>query len=128
MISILFSYALGPFLFYKQKTLLTICQLLSINLFFASANIVPNALLFKNKEFKFIAYRSLTIQFIGGSIAISAAIAGAGLYALVINPIFSSILLFIISYRKTLKSYNIHSVWIRSKRYSVSQPINFYLM
>ena len=67
---------------------------------FASANIVPNALLFKNKEFKFIAYRSLTIQFIGGSIAISAAIAGAGLYALVINPIFSSILLFIISYRK----------------------------
>ena len=101
MISILFFLCSWPIsFFYKQKTLLTICQLLSINLFFASANIVPNALLFKNKEFKFIAYRSLTIQFIGGSIAISAAIAGAGLYALVINPIFSSILLFIISYRK----------------------------
>ncbi|MEY8612039.1 lipopolysaccharide biosynthesis protein [Parabacteroides segnis] len=86
--------------FYKNNTLLTICQLLSLNLFFASANIVPNALLYKKKEFKFIAYRSLTIQIIGGSMAIIAALMGAGLYALVINPILSSILLFIISFRK----------------------------
>lgn len=86
--------------FYKSSTLLIICQILSINLFFAAANIVPNALLYKEKEFKFIAYRSLTIQIIGGGIAIVAAFMGAGLYALIINPIFSSILIFIISYRK----------------------------
>ena len=59
--------------FYESDTLLSICQLLSLNLFFASANIVPNALLFKGKEFKFIAYRSLTIQIAGGSLAITAA-------------------------------------------------------
>ncbi len=100
-ISILFFLCSWPIsFFYKQEILLTICQLLSINLFFASANIVPNALLFKNKEFKFIAYRSLIIQSIGGSIAVGAAILGAGLYALIINPIFSSILLFVISYKK----------------------------
>lgn len=81
----------------------TSCQsrkLLSINLFFASANIVPNALLYKSKSFKFIALRSFWVQVIGGTIAIIAALCGAGLYALIINPIFSSILLFIISYRK----------------------------
>lgn len=36
--------------FYQSDTLLSICQLLSLNLFFASANIVPNALLFKGKD------------------------------------------------------------------------------
>ena len=100
-ISILFFLSSWPIsLFYKQSSLLSICHLLSFNLFFASANIVPNALLFKDKEFKFIAYRSLFVQCIGGIIAILAAISGAGLYALIINPIFSSILIFIISIRK----------------------------
>lgn len=86
--------------FYKQHTLLTICQLLSVNLLFAAINIVPNALLYKGKEFKFIAYRSLVVQTIGGCIAIIAALSGAGIYALIINPILSSILLFIISFQK----------------------------
>lgn len=86
--------------FYKQPSIIIITQLLSINLFFASANIVPNALLYMSKSFKFIAWRSLAVQVIGGAIAIIAALNGAGLYALIINPIFSSILLFIVSYRK----------------------------
>ena len=87
--------------YYKHDhSLLIICQILSINLFFASANIVPNALLYKNKAFRFIAWRSLGIQITGGSIAIIAALKGVGLYALVINPILSSILLYIISYHK----------------------------
>lgn len=95
--------------FYQNKTLLSICQLLSINLFFAAANIVPNAILFKEKEFKFIAYRSLIIQILGGSIAVTAALGGAGLYALIINPILSSILLFLISYQK--KPQKISRTW-----------------
>lgn len=100
-ISILFFLCSWPIShFYLNGTLLNICQLLSLNLFFASANIVPNALLFKEKEFRFIAYRSLIIQIAGGSIAITAALMGAGLYALIINPILSSILLFLISFRK----------------------------
>lgn len=83
-----------------DSNLRIICQLLSINLLFASSNIVPNALLYKAKEFKFIAIRSFFVQITGGIIAIVAAQMGAGLYALIINPIFSSILLFAISYRK----------------------------
>lgn len=100
-ISLLFFLCAWPISwFYDSDILLTICQILSINLLFASINIVPNALLYKNKDFKFIAFRSLYIQIIGGGIAIIAAILGASLYALIINPIISSILLFIISFKK----------------------------
>ncbi|WP_099293571.1 lipopolysaccharide biosynthesis protein [Butyricimonas sp. Marseille-P3923] len=101
ILTILFFLCSWPIsIFYKQPSMVAITQLLSINLFFASANIVPNALLYKTKSFKFIAWRSLGVQITGGTIAIIAALCGAGLYALIINPIFSSILLFIISYRK----------------------------
>ena len=86
--------------FYKEPSMKAITQLLAINLFFASANIVPNALLYKAKAFKFLAWRSLGVQVSGGIIAILAALGGAGLYTLIINPILSSILLFIISYQK----------------------------
>ena len=101
ILTILFFLCSWPIsFFYEQSSIVPITQLLSINLFFASANIVPNALLYKSKSFKFIALRSFGMQVIGGTIAIIAAFCGAGLYALIINPIFSSILLFIISYRK----------------------------
>jgi len=86
--------------YYKNDNLLLICQLLSVNLFFATANIVPNALVHKDKLFKFIAWRTLIVQTIGGTAAIIAAISGLGLYSLVINPIFSSIVIFMINFRK----------------------------
>lgn len=101
VITVLFFFCSWPVAdYYKDPQLLPITQLLAVNLFFASANIVPNALLFRAKEFKFIAWRSLGIQLVGGAIAVSVALLGGGIYALVINPIISSILLFVISYRK----------------------------
>jgi PST family polysaccharide transporter len=86
--------------YYQTPILISICQFLSINLLFGTLNIVPNALLLKNKEFKFITYRNLVVQIVGGTISVLAALRGAGLYALLINPIFSSVILFIINYRK----------------------------
>lgn len=86
--------------YYKSDILRTLCQLLSVNLFFASANIVPGAMFYRNKEFKFIAIRSFIIQIAGGAGAVTAALCGAGLYALIINPILSSILIFVISYQR----------------------------
>ena len=86
--------------YYDSPILRIICQLLAINLFFASANIVPNAIFYKNKEFKFIAMRSFAIQISCGALAVTAALLGAGLYALLITPILSSIFIFAISYIK----------------------------
>ncbi|HCK24809.1 MAG TPA: flippase, partial [Bacteroides graminisolvens] len=114
-ISLLFFMASWPIAaWYNSPILRTLCQLLSINLLFASANIVPNALISKNKEFKFIAWRSFIIQTSTGILAIGAALAGAGLYALIVNPILSSIFIFIISYRKYPQkvsfTWGLHSV------------------
>lgn len=86
--------------YYNSDILRTLCQLLSVNLFFASATIVPGALFYRNKEFKFIAIRSFIIQVSAGAAAVIAALSGAGLYALIINPIVSSILIFAISYQR----------------------------
>ncbi|MFA5325182.1 MAG: lipopolysaccharide biosynthesis protein [Bacteroidales bacterium] len=84
--------------FFNSEILIPVCQLLSINLLFASVNIVPNALLQKAKRFKFIAVRTLGVQVVCGIVSIIAAYKGAGVYALLINPILSSIILFIVNY------------------------------
>lgn len=86
--------------FYDSPVLRTLCQLLSVNLFFASVTIVPGALFYKNKEFKFIAIRGFLIQIIGGAAGVIAALHGAGLYALILSPILSAILMFVISYKR----------------------------
>lgn len=107
LLSVLFfisSWIIGNY--YKNETLITICQLLSINLLFSALNIVPNALLYKDKLFRYIAIRSLIVQLIGGFLSVIAALANAGLYALIINPIFSSIFIFIISYRKKPQQFS----------------------
>ncbi|MBK5719452.1 lipopolysaccharide biosynthesis protein [Dysgonomonas sp. Marseille-P4677] len=98
-ISLLFfccSWLLGAY--YKEEILIYICQILSINIFFASINIVPNALLLKEKKFKFIAYRTLIFQLVGGLISVFAAFMGAGIYALLINPILTSIGIFFVNF------------------------------
>ncbi len=86
--------------YYQRPMLTTICQILSINLFFASVNIVPNALFYRDKAFKYISVRGFSIQLAGGVVAVGAAFWGAGLYALIINPILSSVLMFLISIRR----------------------------
>lgn len=92
------SWSIGHY--YQNDTLIIICQLLSINLFTSSITIVPNALFYKHKDFKYIALRGLTIQSTCGILGVAAALLGAGLYALVIPPILSGILMFLISVRR----------------------------
>ncbi|KAA6329218.1 Teichuronic acid biosynthesis protein TuaB [termite gut metagenome] len=84
--------------YYQNNKLVSVCQILSLNVFFATINIVPNALLLKNKRFKFIAYRSFIFQITGGIISVIAVLCGAGMYALLINPVFSSIGIFVTNF------------------------------
>lgn len=87
-------------IYYETPILEPISYYLSIAIFFNSSQIVPNALIYKDKDFKFIAIRSFSIQFFAGIIAVFSVFLDFGIYALLINPILSSILLFIISYIK----------------------------
>ena len=79
----------APFIasFYDNPLLNTICRLLSLQIFFATLNIVPNALLLKEKKFNVIAIRTLSIQIVCGTTAVVGALNGLGIYALLINPI-----------------------------------------
>jgi PST family polysaccharide transporter len=99
--AILFFFASIPVAsFYQKPVLANICKLLSIHLFFSIVNLVPNGLLLRDKNFKFIAWRTLIVQLAGGCLAVLAVFQGMGVYSLLVAPIFSSIAIFIINYVK----------------------------
>ena len=107
--------------FYDNDKLVVICQLLSLNLFFVSLNVVPNGILYKGKEFRFIAMRTLVVQITGGVISVIAALNGAGVYALLINPIYSSVALFLLSFaRHPLRFYLVPDINALKKVFSFS--------
>ena len=96
---ILYLFTLGPvYLVYRSTELLQICVFLVIQVFFSTLNIVPNSLLLKGKKFKFIAVRTVIIQLIGGFAAVVSALYGLGIYSLIISPILTSVLLFIVNF------------------------------
>lgn len=93
--------------FYDSLPLKIICQILSITLFFGSINMVPNAIISKQKRFKFIAQRTLFFQVCGGILAIIAAFCGWGCYALLIPILLSSIGNFFVNYHQYPLHFNV---------------------
>lgn len=81
--------------FYDNPLLVPVCQILSIQLLAASANMVPSALMSRDKRFKEIAKRTLTLQVLTGVVSVIAAFYGAGVYALLISPVVTSIGIFL---------------------------------
>ncbi|MGL5785310.1 MAG: lipopolysaccharide biosynthesis protein [Bacteroidales bacterium] len=97
-----FSYIYGHF--YHSDELISLCKWLSVSLFFNAINTIPNGLLYKEKEFKFLAIRNIGIQLAGGALGIAAAYYGLGVYALAVQPVFTSVASFILCYaRKPIK-------------------------
>ncbi len=86
--------------FYGNELLKPICRILSLNLLFASLNIVPNALILKEKRFKFIAIRTFILHILCGFLAVLAAYNDFGVYALLIAPVVTSISVFFINFRE----------------------------
>lgn len=100
-LSLLFFFAADFFAnWYEQPLLKPICHLLTINLFFSAISVVPNALFYRERMFKFIAVRSFIVQLIGGILSLLLAWKGAGVYALAVNPVFSAVAIFGISYTR----------------------------
>lgn len=86
--------------FYNSDILLNICLLLSVNVFFSVITIVPNSLFLKEKNFRFVAIRTICVQVIIGGCAIVYALNGGGIYALMVNPVLGSFIIYIITVRK----------------------------
>ena len=77
--------------FYNNMNIIPVCQILSVSLFFSTINMVPNALMSKHLRFKENARRTIFLHLIISPVSILAAIKGAGIYALLISPVFTSI-------------------------------------
>lgn len=100
--------------FYGNPLFTPVIQILSVGLFFGTINMVPAALMSKNKRFKEMATRSLAFQVLFGVIGIISAFFGAGVYALVCPQIFASLCTFL---------YNNHFYPVRiSYRFNI-EPI-----
>ncbi len=85
---------------YEQQILCTLVRLLTIQVLFTSLNIVPNALLTKSKEFRFIAVRTVFISILTGTCAIVYAILYQNIFSLIISPILTSIFIFTANFIK----------------------------
>lgn len=84
--------------YYNDEQLIPVCHWLAISLLFNAFNIVPNGLMLKNRRFKVVSIRTLTFQIISGAIAIWGALHGWGIYALIVNPVTTSIGVFIVNF------------------------------
>lgn len=90
--------------FYSKQELIPLGSLLSIQLFFNTLNVVPNALLLKRKEFKKVALRILFACIFSGAVGIGLALAGLRFYALAIQAILNAAFIFGWNYLSTRPS------------------------
>ena len=84
--------------FYEDTTLITVCKILAVNLFFYAINIVPNGLMSREKRFRAIGLRTISIQIFCGCIAVWGALHGWDVYALLVTPFFTAIGVFMINF------------------------------
>ena len=88
-----FSYAISWF--FQETIYRLVCQSMSIALFFMIGSIVPTNFLYRHKKFKEVGFSSVISNIFSGGLAIYAAYAGWGVYALVLNTIVQSCFNFI---------------------------------
>lgn len=100
--------------FFNNNLLVSVCQLLSICILFGSLNIVPAALMAKNKRFKEMAKRTIIIQIVVCFFSIFAAYHKIGIYSLLIAPIITSVSIFFI---------NIHYYPVKLRNHISFEPI-----
>lgn len=99
VLSIIF-YASSEYIatYYNDEVLIRVCQTMAVVVFFNSLNVVPNALMRKDKRFRTIAIRTLFFQILSGILAVWGAYHGWGIYALLVSPVLTSIGVFCVNY------------------------------
>lgn len=94
-----FSFAIAWF--YNDSVYIPLGAILSISLFFNAMNMVPNGMMNREKKFVAIAIRTVVAYLISSVIAIVLAAAGWRYYALVVQTVISSFLIFLMNYTET---------------------------
>ena len=96
IIFIILSYPIS--FIYKNDIYISMGIMLFFSIFFNTINMVPNALLLKNKKFSLIGIRSVISTLVCGVITIILAYSGLGCYSLILNTILTSFVIFLWNY------------------------------
>lgn len=107
--------------------------ILSISLLLNALNMIPNAVMLKEKRFKSIALRTIVSGIIASLITIVLALKGFGVYSLVLQSVFTALIIFIwneLSVRLTFHFKpdfsSIKRIWGYSVYQFLSQLINYF--
>lgn len=110
-------------IFYGKVELISILFLVTIQLFFNTLNVVPLALLLKEKKFQIIAKNAVCSACICGFFSVLAAFNDWGIYSLLITPIGVSIITFVLTVK-----YNFQIVCFKTfavSKKSIKKILNF---
>lgn len=86
---VIFSYPMS--VFYNNEVYFPIGCVLAISLVFNTFNMIPNAVIMKNKQFMLIGIRTIVLSIISGILTVFFAVLGFKYYALVISSVISAV-------------------------------------
>lgn len=118
---------------YEDSIYIPLGVILSVSLFLNAMNMIPNAMMLKQKRFRTITFRTVTSHIITSIIAIILAYMGWGVYAIVIQTLLSSLVIFIWNEAKVRLKFvlkpnftPIKRIWGFSIYQFLSQLLNYF--
>jgi len=85
--------------FYHNRVYISVCAILSMSLLFNAVNIVPNALLLREKKFMLVGVRLIVITGCSYALTVGLALLGFKYYALVLQSVTSAVLVFLWNFK-----------------------------
>ena len=97
--------------FFGDECYIPLCRLLSVSLFFSSLNMVPNGIMNREKRFKSLALRTVSVYGISSAVAIALALCGAGYYSLAWQSLVSAFATFVWNAASTRTRFTLKFDW-----------------
>lgn len=101
MMAIFCALAYPISLFYRNDAYLVVVPILSTSILFSALNVVPNAMLMKDKKFLRVGIRTVTITIVTYLIAVVIALNGGKYYTFVVQTVLATLFTFIWNYMGT---------------------------
>lgn len=101
---------------YNNQLYLSLTWLQSISILFNGLNMVPTALLNKDKRFKEVNFSVVVANFVAAFVGLTFAFCGGGIYALILSTITTSIINFILNRSFTKITFSKHFDTLQLKK------------
>ena len=118
---------------YNDSIYIPLGAILSTALLLNALNMIPNAVMLKEKRFKSITFRTITASVVASLLTIALAFKGLGVYALVLQSVFTALIIFLWNEISVRLKFNftpdfsvIKRIWGYSFYQFLSQLINYF--